>query len=257
MFKIIIDIIYKGCYNELCLMRQGVDMKLIKFCLPFVGFYDSILNREMERALDYDLDQLEEEQVKQCEALYYQGMDFKAAFREISHEYSQWLIEEYVDKANTQGWQVEKVVSEDVLLSPKEYNFSTDIVMFEGNASLLPSIDLIEAKHNGFTDKLKARIKEAFTSHDGFHSFTPNHIDTTLLTGDFRGVEEGHLTVYFEMLCELLWVLEEDDNTANVLAENFIDVIEGGGFFFNINALCNAKYDELWEIIRKHSPHVE
>lgn len=231
-------------------------MKFIKFCLPFVGFYDSALNREMEHALEYDLDQMDEKEVKQCESLYYEGMNFKSAFCEITHEYSQWLIDEYVEKANSEGWQVEKLASNDTLFSPKEYNFSTDIVVFEGNASLLPAIDVIEAKYNGFTDKLKQRIKDAFTSCDGFYSLTPNHMDTTLLTGDFEGVDERHLAVYFEMLCELLWNIGEDDNTASFLVEDFIDVVQGDGLFFNVNATHNAKHDEMWEIIRNHSPHV-
>lgn len=127
--------------------------------IPFSGFYES----EHDAALDYALQSL----LQDDSGDFYPDL-FMPAFDDVQwHTVHKAYAKAYVEHlTHVTGHPFE--FSE--LVSPREYNFTTDRIFVKTELAPLYATTPIEA--------VKAQAAELFTSRSGFHSFYSPDIDT-------------------------------------------------------------------------------
>lgn len=135
--------------------------ELIKIELPFAGFYESIHDDEIDRAVRWtimpeDCDDPDLLPDPWADAMYRAGVDWSAIRTEYCRNYVEAFAEEF-----------ELTLVYDGMTSPREYNFSSDRIFAK-----IPrqQIDAIRAKVEadaGWADE----VRERFTSRSGFFSF--------------------------------------------------------------------------------------
>lgn len=131
---------------------------LVKIELPFSGFYESIHDSEIDRAIEdgfnYDLEKQKEVPVP--DDIWAADINYKA----IEREYCEAFVNAFADRFGL-------TLTFDEMRSPREYNFSTDRLFCK-----IPrdEINTIRKKVEAHPDYQKL-IKERFTSRDGFWSF--------------------------------------------------------------------------------------
>jgi len=167
---------------------------LVKIQIPFSGFYESIHDGEIDKALengfnyDYETDS---EKEPDSDAIWQADIDHNA----IRKEYCQAFIAALGDKYDL-------TLTFDEMTSPKEYNFSTDRLF-----CLIPreEINKIRKEVEAHEDYPQL-IKDRFTSYDGFHSFCSN---------DYQNEEWTRETLdecQYEVLIEF-WLDKVSDET--------------------------------------------
>jgi len=123
--------------------------------IPFVGFYESTPSMQIDDAADYIvMDDYGNENTELSTKIY-----FNCNYKHVFHNYAKMYCENFADEFKIK-------VKFESLSSPKEYNFSTDIIY--------ATITQKEAKRiYSFCDTvaLREHIKQRFTSRDGFSSF--------------------------------------------------------------------------------------
>lgn len=137
--------------------------------IPFMGFYESIhesaIDSAFEQIFDYDGDgeiDLPQDKIDDFWSEY-NPIDW-GIYKEYCSEYVNFIADEYEIK-----------LTYETMVSPREYNFTTDRIFAKIDDSEIES--LFEK-----TDKeiLKKLIVDKFTSYDGFSSFYSNNIDAWL-----------------------------------------------------------------------------
>lgn len=168
---------------------------LVKIQIPFSGFYESIHDGEIDRALEdgfnYDYEK-DEEKEPDNDAIWEADIDHEA----IRKEYCQAFVAALGDKYDL-------TLTFDEMTSPREYNFSTDRLF-----CLIPreQIDKIRKEVEAHEDYPQL-IKDRFTSYDGFHSFYSN---------DYKNEEWTRETLdecQYEVLIEF-WLDKVSDETS-------------------------------------------
>lgn len=137
----------------------------VEIQIPFFsGFYGSIWSDEMDDAL---LNGPREEDLK-----YWEGwaVDYKEYEQEVAEEYARLYVEKLNDVLELDISQEEQAE----VVSPKEYNFSTDRIFVDIE---FHDLDKVKALMLENKDEMSRLIKKNHTSYDGFWSFMSNQFD--------------------------------------------------------------------------------
>lgn len=138
-------------------------MKVNTFLPLFSGFYNSIYNSDIDYEIDMIIEHHNEENNTE---LSYSDFDFTIDYEKYSKDIAERIIdhikEEFPSLINS--YEFEKLVQ------PREYNFRTDSINIELDLDKAVLLSLIA----GNRDKLTEKIKEKYTSRDGFISWHSN-----------------------------------------------------------------------------------
>lgn len=131
---------------------------MITLNIPFQGFYNSVHNSIIDDAenqlfTDRDTDCTNNNDLQ---SHFYNKCDYKKLFTDYSKAYA----ESFRDEFNIPSL---KFIS---LNSPREYNFSTDVIECSINR-----VDILKIYENADKTRLAAFVTEHCTSRSGFHSF--------------------------------------------------------------------------------------
>lgn len=133
----------------------------IEIQIPFHGFYESIhsenIDRMIEDGFNYNYDTGDEQEVP--DAVWEADVDYDAIHKEYSKEYTEMF-----------GKLFGLDLKFKELTSPREYNFSTDKIFASIPKEQLAKLRAEVEAH----PKWAERVKERFTSYDGFMSFYSN-----------------------------------------------------------------------------------
>jgi hypothetical protein len=143
--------------------------------LPFFpGFYESDLENSDTSywAIKEELQYYQEECDTPCKALTEDDLDFD--YRGYEEEVREQWVEAFRERKPEFVLSVENVE----MTSPKYYNFSTDKLWadVELRDDWMDAVREFMAEN---ADWLRERIKDDWTSYDGFHSFMSNNFDDT------------------------------------------------------------------------------
>jgi hypothetical protein len=159
-------------------------MNTVEIAIPFPGFYNSNLDGIIEQAIESDCDwranegdetsypeasRLDEYEI--ADAYMSQGVcDYSGAHDKLARDYLEAFQEEI---SSHTGLELNLVFDE--VVSPREYNFSTDRLFCKIPFASLEMLWNYSSDDNHAT--LKETIAERHTSRDGFASFYPNTLD--------------------------------------------------------------------------------
>ena len=151
-------------------------MNKLESTIPFDGFYESFISADIEYQMGqqiewdcdiYDLNESEEE------ILYnnYLSVNTSYFYNQIAEDYTNF----YIDALNERlkGFTLKATYKS--FNSPREYNFSTDRIFIEIEEN--HAIDFIKYIIKNYKKELEKKIKDRFTSRDGFISFYKNSLD--------------------------------------------------------------------------------
>ena len=204
-------------------------MKTYETWLPdFPGFYESIYSFDLidvEWDLFNDPSKVDPKFVDWLTSLVYNNVDYETYQNDISKEFiSVWF------EHNKEALPFLKSVEYQQLVSPKEYNFSTDSINIKVNLDLKA---LVKAFKD--SDKAVDYIKQKYTSYDGFISSYSNDLNEWLAT-----LNED-LDHKIGSMLQCLSVFDNDDYwevLENIYAGNYIDydkLIEAFNEEFDMN----------------------
>lgn len=134
---------------------------LVNIELPFAGFYESIHDSNIDRAIEdgfnynYETDEDKEITDEEGEATYMADVDWGA----IRHEYCKNFVEAFGNRFGLH-------LTFDELTSPQFYNFSTDRLFAKVPREEIDKIRKEVEAHKDYPEY----IRERFTSRDGFWS---------------------------------------------------------------------------------------
>jgi len=144
--------------------------KTVNLTIPFCGFDESVADSNIDPARDYDIENYNEEWIpadirgdesaRYIADLLYDNYDYKTAQRLYVIKYVEALQDALNSKVSLQF---------EAMVSPKEYNFTTDRIFCD-----MPLSDMKKIMKDHKKDKfrtLKATIEANHTSRDGFVSF--------------------------------------------------------------------------------------
>ena len=143
--------------------------------LPFFpGFYESDLENGDTAywAIKEELQYYQHDCDTPCKALTEDDLDFNYS------DYEKDVREQWVEAFRERKPEFVLSIENVEMVSPKYYNFSTDKLY----ADVELSDDWMDAVREFMTenaDWLRERIKDDWTSYDGFHSFMSNNFDDT------------------------------------------------------------------------------
>ena len=208
-------------------------MNKLESTIPFDGFYESFISADIDHQIGqqiewdcdlYDLNESEEE------ILYnnYLSVNTSYFYNQIAEDYTNF----YIDALNErlEGFTLNAKFS--FLTSPKEYNFETDRIFIDIEKN--HAIDFIKYIIKNYKKELEEKIKQRFTSRDGFWSHYKNGLD--LWTQDYSEWDCNMIGTCFE-----LFDLEEEDinyslreylsetimdNLGNTLGQEGIDLLD-------------------------------
>ena len=184
-------------------------MKKLESTIPFCGFYNSIIDADIENEIDsltkyyselYDLNKSEEELLSNS----FLSVNNNNFYNEICKDYTSF----YIDNLNVllnyaypdHGFTLNAKFS--LLTSPREYNFETDRIFIEIEEN--HCIDFIKYIIKNYKKELEKIIKTRFRSESGFISFYKNSLD--LWPKDYSEWDHNEIGTCFE-----LFNLEEED----------------------------------------------
>lgn len=130
--------------------------------IPFSGFYESIHSHE----LDYALENLFENDTGDINQQLFELAYNKINWSDVHKDYAKAYTEALATECNLESLKFTDLVS------PKYYNFTTDRIFC--------SIDLSEVEkiYNAIPkEELESKIKDRFTSYDGFISYYSNDLE--------------------------------------------------------------------------------
>lgn len=143
--------------------------------IPFMGFYNSWHDQEIDQAINHLCDDNE---------TLINHVFMETDFTQIHIDYAEKFTKLFAD-------YFEISVKFKLLSSPKYYNFETDRIIVDISIKELQRIHAIVPY-----DLLKKRIKERFTSYDGFISFYPN--DLAKWPQDLKDWDLNHIGTLIE-----------------------------------------------------------
>ena len=178
-------------------------MNKLESTIPFQGFYNSFIDADIENEIDsltqyysesYELND-NEEQLLSNSFLSVNNNNF---YNEICKDYTSF----YIDKLNERIKDFTLKATYKCFISPKEYNFETDRIFIEIEEN--HCIEFIKYIIKNYKKELEEKIKQRFTSRDGFWSHYKNGLD--LWTQDYSEWDHNQIGTCFE-----LFDLEEED----------------------------------------------
>ena len=184
-------------------------MNKLKSTIPFDGFYESFISDDIDYQIGqqiecdcdiYDLNESEEEVLNDN----YLSVNRSYFYNQIAEDYTNFYIDNLNAKLNyaypDKGFTLKATYK--CFESPREYNFSTDRIFIEIEEN--HAIDFIKYIIKNYKKELEKKIKDRFTSRDGFISFYKNSLD--LWIDDYSEWDCNMIGTCFE-----LFDLEEED----------------------------------------------
>lgn len=146
---------------------QAHYSEYVKVKLPFSGFYESHHDADIDSALNQVfLGELGEENERfwVLEAMAHSKMNWKGVHAGYAAAYAKAFFDYLKD--HTPGW----FIPTDFLVSPREYNFSTDQLFVRVSPTTLAGF-LAKLSTDDLRAALQAEADEQMTSRSGFFSF--------------------------------------------------------------------------------------
>jgi len=199
-------------------------MNKLESTIPFDGFYESFISDDIDHQIgqqiewDTDIYDLNEDEQQVLEDSYL-SVNRSYFYNQIAEDYTNFYIE--ILNRRLKG-----------LTSPREYNFETDRIFIDIEKN--HAIDFIKYIIKNYKKELEEKIKQRFTSRDGFWSHYKNGLD--LWTKDYSEWDHNQIGTCFE-----LFDLEEEDinyslreylsetimdNLGNTLGQEGIDLLD-------------------------------
>ena len=214
-------------------------MNKLKSTIPFDGFYESFISDDIDyqigQQIEWDCD-IYDLNVNEEKILWdsYLSVNRSYFYNQIAEDYTNFYIDNLNAKLNyaypNKGFTLKATYK--CFTSPREYNFSTDRIFIEIEEN--HCIDFIKYIIKNYKKVLENKIKERFTSRDGFWSHYKNGLD--LWTQDYSEWDHNQIGTCFE-----LFDLEEEDinyslreyltetimdNLGNTLGKDGIDLLD-------------------------------
>ena len=208
-------------------------MKKLESTIPFCGFYESFISDDIDYQIgqqiewDSDIYDLNEDE-QQILWDSYLSVNRKYFYNQIAQDYTNFYIE--ILNRRLKGFELKAKFN--LFTSPREYNFKTDRIFI--NIEKNHAIDFIKYIIKNYKKELEKKIKDRFTSRDGFISFYKNSLD--LWIDDYSEWDCNMIGTCFE-----LFDLEEEDinyslreylsetimdNLGNTLGKDGIDLLD-------------------------------
>ena len=208
-------------------------MNKLESTIPFCGFYESFISDDIDYQIgqqiewDSDIYDLNEDE-QQILWDSYLSVNRKYFYNQIAQDYTNFYIE--ILNRRLKGFELEAKFN--LFTSPREYNFKTDRIFI--NIEKNHAIDFIKYIIKNYKKELEKKIKDRFTSRDGFISFYKNSLD--LWIDDYSEWDCNMIGTCFE-----LFDLEEEDinyslreylsetimdNLGNTLGKDGIDLLD-------------------------------
>ena len=208
-------------------------MNKLESTIPFCGFYCSFIDDDIYHQIgqqiewDCDIYDLNEDEQQVLEDSYL-SINRSYFYNEIAKDYTNFYIDALNDRL--EGFNLNAKFN--LLTSPREYNFETDRIFIDIEKN--HAIDFIKYIIKNYKKELEEKIKERFTSRDGFWSHYKNSLD--LWTKDYSEWDHNQIGTCFE-----LFDLEEEDinyslreylsetimdNLGNTLGQDGIDLLD-------------------------------
>lgn len=177
--------------------------KLIEINNPInPGFYESVLDpryilEDNQYNDDNDLGGLIENAGLELETNYQEYMDL------TSQEVNNFFIKK-VNEAAYNIMDIKNLLTKkesDLIISPREYNFTTDRVFFKVNVTGVNYTRFINKMFNEYRKELNEMIIKNHSSYDGFHSFYSN--DITDWETRKHSLDYNELSTVFETLLNI------------------------------------------------------
>ena len=208
-------------------------MNKLESTIPFDGFYESFISDDIDHQIGqqiecdadtFDLNESEQEVLEDN----YLSVNRSYFYNQIAEDYTNF----YIDALNERLKGFTLKATYKFFTSPREYNFETDRIFIEIEKN--HCIDFIQYIIKNYKKELENRIKERFTSRDGFWSQYKNELD--LWTKDYSEWDHNQIGTCFE-----LFDLEEEDinyslreylsesimnNLGNTLGQEGIDLLD-------------------------------
>ena len=178
-------------------------MNKLESTIPFDGFYESSIGSDIDHQIgqqiewDTDIYDLNEDEQQVLEDSYL-SINRSYFYNQIAEDYTNF----YIDALNErlEGFTLKATYK--CFESPREYNFETDRIFIEIEEN--HAIDFIKYIIKNYKKELEKKIKDRFTSRDGFISFYKNSLD--LWIDDYSEWDCNMIGTCFE-----LFDLEEED----------------------------------------------
>ena len=208
-------------------------MNKLESTIPFCGFYESFISDDIDYQIgqqiewDSDIYDLNEDE-QQILWDSYLSVNRKYFYNQIAQDYTNFYIE--ILNRRLKGFELEAKFN--LFTSPREYNFKTDRIFI--NIEKNHAIDFIKYIIKNYKKELEKKIKDRFTSRDGFFSFYKNSLD--LWIDDYSEWDCNMIGTCFE-----LFDLEEEEinyslreylterimcNLGNTLGKDGIDLLD-------------------------------
>ena len=208
-------------------------MNKLESTIPFCGFYESFISDDIDYQIgqqiewDSDIYDLNEDE-QQILWDSYLSVNRKYFYNQIAQDYTNFYIE--ILNRRLKGFELKAKFN--LFTSPREYNFKTDRIFI--NIEKNHAIDFIKYIIKNYKKELEKKIKDRFTSRDGFISFYKNSLD--LWIDDYSEWDCNMIGTCFE-----LFDLEEEDinyslreylsetimdNLGNTLGKDCIDLLD-------------------------------
>ena len=178
-------------------------MNKLESTIPFCGFYCSFIDDDIDYQIgqqiewDSDLYDLNEDE-QQILWDNYLSVNRSHFYNQITEDYTNF----YIDALNERLEGFTLNAKFNLLTSPREYNFETDRIFIDIERD--HAIDFIKYIIKNYKKELENKIKERFTSRDGFWSHYKNKLD--LWPKDYSEWDHNQIGTCFE-----LFDLEEED----------------------------------------------
>ena len=208
-------------------------MNKLESTIPFDGFYESFISDDIDHQIgqqiewDTDIYDLNEDE-QQILWDNYLSINRSYLYNQIAEDYTNFYIE--ILNRRLEGFTLKAKFN--LLTSPREYNFETDRIFIDIERD--HAIDFIKYIIKNYKKELEEKIKDRFTSRDGFWSHYKNGLD--LWTQDYSEWDHNQIGTCFE-----LFDLEEEDinyslreylsetimdNLGNTLGQEGIDLLD-------------------------------
>ena len=171
-------------------------MNKLESTIPFDGFYESFISADIDHQIgqqiewDTDIYDLNEDEQQILEDNYL-DINRSSFYNEIAKHYTDL----YIDALNErlEGFRLNAKFK--LLTSPREYNFETDRIFIDIEKD--HAIDFIKYIIKNYKKELEEKIKQRFTSRDGFWSHYKNGLD--LWTQDYSEWDCNMIGTCFEL----------------------------------------------------------
>ena len=193
-------------------------MNKLESTIPFDGFYESFISDDIDHQIgqqiewDTDIYDLNEDEQQVLEDSYL-SVNRSYFYNQIAEDYTNFYIE--ILNRRLKGFTLKAKFN--LLTSPREYNFETDRIFIDIEKN--HAIDFIKYIIKNYKKELEEKIKQRFTSRDGFWSHYKNGLD--LWTKDYSEWDHNQIGTCFE-----LFDLEEEDinySLREYLSETIMD----------------------------------